>query len=87
MERDEVSRQRTFLPLSRDEGIEDNGKGLPQLPGDAGAMNILSQEPDGSSQRQYSHLTCSSKDWLGQTPLPVSSYLHSGCLATVPCGA
>lgn len=47
--RDARARELTLLPLSRDEGIKYNRKGLPQLPGDAGTACIL-RGPDGSSE-------------------------------------
>ena len=45
---DARARELTLLPLSSDEGIKYNRKGLPQLPGDAGTACIL-QGPDSSS--------------------------------------
>ena len=46
----ELPGQPTFLPLSCDEGIKHNRKGLPQLPGDAGTACILPQGPDSGRE-------------------------------------
>ena len=47
---DELPWGLTFLPLPRDEGVKHNGKGLPQLPGDASTASILPRGPESGDE-------------------------------------